>query len=176
MELEVLVATMKQKDENLFRKMNLQSNAVIANQSDTHEYREYTISGNNVKIITTNDRGVGKNRNMAMLNSNADIIMFADDDMTFVDNYKNPVIKAFDVLSDADIIVFELELNTNNDRVNNRKIERIGRVRLHNFMRYGTCRISCRRKSILKGKFWFEKFDATICTVLKTDSASHRRK
>jgi len=153
--IEVLVATMNQSDCSLYQKMNLQTDAIIANQSNHFDYIEVIINNKRVKMITTSDRGVGKNRNMALLNASADILIFADDDMVFVDNYEDGIIKAFERLPNADIIIFEVDINANPDREDKRKIRKIGRVRTYNFMRYGTYRIVCRRNSILKKNIWF---------------------
>ncbi|HPD32950.1 MAG TPA: glycosyltransferase family A protein [Bacteroidota bacterium] len=153
--IEVLVATMNQSDCSLYQKMNLQTDAIIANQSDHFDYIEDIINGKSIKMITTSDRGVGKNRNIALLNASADILIFADDDMVFVDNYEDGIIKAFERLPNADIIIFEVDINANPDREDKRKIRKIGRVRTYNFMRYGTYRIVCRRNSILKKNIWF---------------------
>lgn len=151
--VEVLVATMHQIDESLYNRMNLQTGAVIANQCDRNEYKEYFVNGTNIKMISTADRGVGKNRNLALLNSNADIILFADDDMIYEDNYEKGVIEAFKQLPDADIIIFEIE--SLNKKIPDRPLNSIGRVRIHNFMRYGTARIGCRRDRIIKANIWF---------------------
>jgi glycosyltransferase involved in cell wall biosynthesis len=153
MRFEVLVATMNQIDESLYKKMNLQMDAVIANQCDRNDYKEYSINGNKIKIISTTGRGVGKNRNIALLNATADIILFADDDMVYEDKYQKGVISAFESLPDADIILFNIEktIKEKNDYI----IKSIDRVRIYNFLRYGTLRIACRRDGILKANLWF---------------------
>ncbi len=153
--IEVLVVTMNQTDCGLYQKMNLQTDAIIANQSNHFDYIENTINNKKVKMITTPDRGVGKNRNIALLNATADIIIFADDDMVFVNNYEDGIIEAFEKIPNADIIIFEVDINANPDREDKRKIDKIGRVRTYNFMRYGTYRIVARRNSIIKKNIWF---------------------
>ena len=39
--VEVLVACMHQKDDSLYREMNLQPDAILANQGDEFFYKEY---------------------------------------------------------------------------------------------------------------------------------------
>ena len=74
--VEVLVACMNQKDDSLYQKMNLQTDAVLANQCDEYSYREFVQEDNSVvKLISTADRGVGKNRNKALLNSTGEYLM-----------------------------------------------------------------------------------------------------
>ena len=52
--VEVLVACMQQSDDSLYKKMNLQTNAVLANQCDTYGYNEYIQeNGDKVKLVST---------------------------------------------------------------------------------------------------------------------------
>ena len=79
--VEVLVATMHQTDFSLIDKMNIQSDAVFANQAQSCGYEEREINGNKVRMVTTNHRGVGRNRNLATLYAQGDILLFSDDDV-----------------------------------------------------------------------------------------------
>jgi len=147
MKVEVLCATMHQKDLSKYYKMNIQTDVVFANQADGHEYVEQIIDRNNVKMITTPYRGVGKNRNMALLYSSADILMFSDDDMVYMDGYEAGVVEAFERLPDADMIIFHCLTNSDRGTPN---INKISRVRLWNFMRYGTFSFVIRKEAVLK--------------------------
>ena len=71
--LQVLLATMNQTDLSIVDKMNLRCSAVIANQADREEIR----TEGHVKMITTGTRGVGLNRNIALLAADGDILLFA---------------------------------------------------------------------------------------------------
>lgn len=155
--IEVLIAAMNQKDANLYYKLGLKTNAVIANQTDYYEYEEYIIDGNTVKVVSTNDRGVGKNRNVALLNATADLCILGDDDLIYTPNYPEIISRAFDELPDADIIVFQIvHLATSNNRItDNRSITKIKRVGFHNFARHGAPRIAFKRGSLLKANIWF---------------------
>jgi len=150
--IEVLIAAMNQTDDSLYDKLKLQTDAIIANQTDSYWYKEYDKNGKKLKIISTADRGVGKNRNIALLNASADICILGDDDIIYADNYPQMVTKAFDELPDADIIVFHI---VNLKHPNKRIITQVRRVRYFNFARYGACRIAFKRKSILKANIWF---------------------
>lgn len=150
--IEVLIAALNQKEAELYYKLGLKTNAVIANQADSHWYKEYNIYGKTVKFISTNDRGVGKNRNIALLNASADICVIGDDDLIYSPDYPEIIIRAFDELPDADIIVFHVvDLKT----PSNRKITKIKKVGLLNFARYGAIRIAFKRESLLKANIWF---------------------
>ena len=51
-----------------------------------------------VTYLNMAERGVGKNRNAVLQNATADICVFADDDMTFVDGYPQIVERAFSTI------------------------------------------------------------------------------
>lgn len=150
--IEVLIVAVNQKDAELYYKLGLKTNTIIANQTDSYWYKEYNIDGNTVKVISTNDRGVGKNRNIALLNASADICILGDDDLIYADDYPQMVNKAFDELPDADIIVFHI---INLKYPNKRIITKVERVGYFNFARYGACRVAFKRKSILRANIWF---------------------
>ncbi len=148
--LEVLVATMGQADLSLFDKMNLQSDAVIANQSGCTDYREEIIKDHTAKLITTDTRGVGINRNLALLYSQADILLFADDDMEYLPNYREIVISAFQNNPKADIIVFNLTRESG--KYYDQKKHRVS---WRNYLRYGAVRIAVRRQALLSANLSF---------------------
>lgn len=110
MKIEVLVTTMYQKDFSKYSEMNLKTNAVIAHQSDFIGFEETEIDGKKVKLITTDTRGLSKNRNIAIENigEDTDIIVFADDDLRFWDGYENIVSKVFESYPKADAIKFNI--------------------------------------------------------------------
>lgn len=154
MKVEVLVATMNQKDCSLYKKMNLSTDVVFANQSDKYEYKEFKEGNKSIKIITTADRGVGKNRNNALLHSSGEICLFADDDMRYVDNYSEIVQRAFKEIPQADIIIFNIETigrETRKRRMNSK----IKKVNIFNALNYGAARIAIKRNELLKKNIWF---------------------
>ena len=113
--IEVLVTTMFEKDTSKYESMNLQTDAIIANQSDDCFYIEKRKGDSTVKMITTNTRGVSRNRNIAITYCSGDIIIFADDDQVFVDGYAQTVENEFEKCPNADAIKFYCE-STNKDR------------------------------------------------------------
>lgn len=148
--VEVLVACMHQSDDSLYREMNLQTDAVLANQCDTYAYEEYRqADGNLVRLVSTADRGVGKNRNKALMHACGEYLLCADQDMIYVDGYANIVEEAFAKCPKADIIVFELEY-LNRFTPARKKNKKFKRVHLWNCMRYGTARVAMRRNAIEK--------------------------
>lgn len=149
--LEVLIAAMNQKDADLYYKMGLKTNAVIANQTNDHWYKEYILDDNVIKVISTSNRGVGKNRNIALLNSSADICLLSDDDCVYSPDYPQIIVKAFEDLPNADLIIF----NVRNLKINNYIIKKIKKVHWFNFSKYGAPRIAFKRESLCKANVWF---------------------
>jgi glycosyltransferase involved in cell wall biosynthesis len=66
-------------------------------------------------MITTNTRGLSKNRNMALAYATAEYVMFADDDQVMVEGYEEIIKREFEKCPDADAIKFYCE-STNKDR------------------------------------------------------------
>jgi glycosyltransferase involved in cell wall biosynthesis len=160
MKVEVLCATMHQKDLSKYKEMNIQTDVVFANQADGHSYIEENIDGHTVKMITTPYRGVGRNRNLGLLHSSADILMFSDDDMVYSDGYEKGVIEAFESLPNADMIIFSC--TEREDRLTP-TINRISRARVWNSMKYGTYSFVIKRESLLKQNLNFSQLFGGGC-------------
>jgi glycosyltransferase involved in cell wall biosynthesis len=155
MKIEVLVATMYQKKiMDKYTEMNIRSDVVFSNQDDRVEYCSVNINGNSCKMITSAERGVGKNRNNAIMYSSGDVCLFSDDDLVYVDDYPKLVEEAFLRLPQAGIIVFNIEAIGKKESCR-RNNKRIHRIRLHNVLNYGSPRIAIRRNEILMKNVWF---------------------
>ena len=154
MKLEVLVATMGQKNLDKYKEMNLNSDVIFANQDDRFELIEENIDSNNVKMITTNYRGVGKNRNVALLNATAELLVLADDDMVYEDDYVNIIQSAFSKIKNADIIIFNIE--TIGEETRKRRLNtKIKRCNKFNVLNYGAARIVIKKEFLDKQNIWF---------------------
>ncbi|MBR3803061.1 MAG: glycosyltransferase [Clostridia bacterium] len=148
--IEVLVACMNQHNDELYSTMNLQTDAILANQCDKYSYREYTQSdGNTVKLISSADRGVGKNRNKALLYATGEYVINADQDMIFEDGYAQKIEEALSKVPKADMIIFNLEY-LNRFTPGKKQTQKFKRLHLWNSMRYGTARAVIRRGAIEK--------------------------
>ena len=148
--VQVLVACMHQKDDSLYKEMNLQTDAILANQCDEYSYKAYTEpDGSRVELISTADRGVGKNRNKALMNASGKYLMCSDQDMIYVDGYEKIVEDAFAKCPKADLIVFNLEY-LNRFTPPRQEGTKFKRVHLWNCMRYGTARVAMRKNAIDK--------------------------
>ena len=153
MKLQVLVAAMNQTDHSLLDKLNIQSDVIVGNQTDHDSIEHFNYKKYKATYLNFNERGVGLNRNNALMRADADICLIADDDMVYVDHYPEIVINAFQNLPHADIIIFNLAENESTRYV----IKKIAKVGYLNYLRYGTARIAFKLSSIRKnGIFFFE--------------------
>ena len=153
MNLQVLVATMHQNDYSLLEKMNICSDAIIANQCDRNEITEFDYNGHKIKYLSFSERGVGLNRNNALMRATAEICLFGDDDVRYVDNYKDIILEAFQKNPKADMIVFNV--TSTNTKRRGYEIKKEKRVRSYNCLRYGTFRMAVKTDSIRKANIYF---------------------
>src|SRR5690606_25492782 len=124
------------------------SDVIIVNQCNRNEFEEFKCKGKSVRFLSLSERGVGLSRNTALMRATADICLIADDDLIYVDNYKEIVLNAFKDNPKADVIIFSVTIFDNKgQRTRKLKNKRVG---LHNFMRYGAVRVAFRRSVILK--------------------------
>ncbi len=104
--IEVIVTTMGQTDWSLYHTMNLQTDAFFANQADACADEETEIDGHRVRRLTTKTRGLAVNRDLALLHTDADIVLFADDDQVFENGYEQTVRDAFAACPAANAVKF----------------------------------------------------------------------
>ena len=86
--LQILVSTMNQDDKSLIKRMNIHSDAIIINQTDSFSKETWNENGNNFEWYNLEERGVGLSRNNALLRATGNILLFADDDVRYIDNYE----------------------------------------------------------------------------------------
>ena len=154
-QVEVLLATVHRNNHQFIEDMHIQSDIVIANQSDYYGQTIIQESGQSIKFITTSDRGVGKNRNLALSYSQANYCALADDDMVYSDGYETAIIRAFEETPQADILIFAC--NEIGSRADYRKITKVKRVHIWDFGRYGTYRIVINRARWKKNPTFFSE-------------------
>lgn len=149
---EILCVTMMQKDFSKIREMNIRSDVVFANQADRTAFEEYIFEGHQARMITTETRGVGINRNLGLMYAEGDVCLFADDDVTYDDDMEARVLAEFAAHPDADIIIFHLDTESERKQIRYNKTQKVGR-----FSRspWGTFRIAFRLEKIRKKNLWF---------------------
>ena len=151
--VQVLVATMNQKDFSKVDEMKIASDVFFANQTDTTSYEKKEYNGFCAEMLNTETKGVGVNRNFALQYASGDILLLADDDMVYRDGYAETVLKSFEARPDADAIIFNIE--TVGADVQRRINSGSSSVHIFNALNYGAARIAVRRKSLMRERINF---------------------
>lgn len=103
-EIQVLVSTMNRHSAAFLKGMNLSTPALVINQT-THTGKLYT-DDPSVSVINSPERGLSRSRNLAIDNAFSPIIVLADDDITYADDYSAVITKAHRENDNADVIAF----------------------------------------------------------------------
>lgn len=146
MKLELLISALKVDPDRLIAKMNISSNAVLINQCD--EVGERTISldnGNVVRVFACKERGVGTSRNRALAESQAEILLFSDDDIVYEAGYEEKVLNEFKAHPDADGIFFNIDVDESRRTYH---IDAFGPVTFRASGRYPTYSLAVRKKAV----------------------------
>lgn len=147
MKIEILVSTMNQEDYKIIDTMHINSDAVVVNQCNKEERIEFQYKDHHVLWINTLERGLSNSRNMAMMNSTADICVLSDDDEVFKEDYIRTIKKAFQQNGDYDIIRFKINGIEKTFKKYPDKSFRIGFLKS---LKVSSVEIAFRRKEILK--------------------------
>lgn len=153
MKIQVLVAAMHQTDHSLLEKMNIQSDVIVGNQCNYNSVEAFDYKGYRAQYLNFCERGVGLNRNNALMRADGDICLFADDDMVYSDGYTDVVESAFNAHPDADVIVFNLTEKEPSRYV----IQAPQRVNYLNYLRYGTARVAVKLDRIKMNGIYFNQ-------------------
>lgn len=150
---QILCVTMNQFDFSKIEEMNIHSDVVFANQCDKTSFMEKEFLGHKAQMISTNTKGVGINRNLALCYADADICILADDDIRYNDDLEKIVINEFEENPNADIIIFHLDTDTEN-----RKLEKYKKTRKVHFWDrtpWGAVRVAFRLDRVREKNVWF---------------------
>ena len=152
MKLQVLTAAVNQDVRSLAESMNLSTDAIIVNQCDHCSYEEFEYRDRQIRCFFMTERGVGLNRNTALLHADSDIVLFSDEDIRFYDGYEKQVLSAFEKNADADLITFNFRVDERRATYYNRE-ERP--VRWYNYGRYPTYSVAVRLETLRKANVSF---------------------
>lgn len=179
MKIEVLVAAMNQCDHKLLEKMNIRTDAIVGNQCDRNEIEEFIYNDSKIRYLSFCEKGVGLNRNNALMRSTGDICLIADDDMRYVDNYELIVEKAFRENQNVDVIIFNLYETKPSRYIIKNKFK----VNKFNYTKFGAARLAIKRESIVKNGIFFNtcfgggaKYSAGEDTIFLKDCIKNKLK
>lgn len=150
---EILCVTMYQKDFSKINEMNIHSNVILANQADETFMKKIEFDGCVARMVSTTTRGVGVNRNTALMHAQGEVCIFADDDVVYSDDMEKKVLAEFDKHPDADIIIFHFE--TDDIRRKQKMYKRTRKSMSWEQMPWAGFRIAFRLDSVKKANLWF---------------------
>lgn len=159
MRCQVLISTMNLKNyKKMISNMNVSGSCIIVNQVENE--KDFIISSDSQVVIKNYvEKGLSKSRNKAILASEADICIIADDDMTYIDGYEEIILNAHREHKDADIIVFFVESAPS--AVRKRKPIKKGYLNYITSLKVQSVQMTFKRKNIEKAGITFdEKFGA----------------
>jgi glycosyltransferase involved in cell wall biosynthesis len=148
----VLVAAVNEDVNALAEKMHLETEAVIVNQCDCFDYREYKHNDRLIRAFSMAERGVGLSRNTALMHGNGDICLFADEDIVYYPGYEEKILAAFAENPDADVITFNFKVDPSRATYYNQEKHRI---RWYNYGRYPTYAAAAKVEALRKANVSF---------------------
>ena len=142
---------MHEKDKEIIIRSNIKSDCVIINQCDENTKEEISIDKNKTCLwINSTERGLSKSRNMAIQNTKADICLICDNDEIFDNDIEEKILKAYEEIPQADIIIF--------DKYNKsiKLKDKIYKLKRFECLRVCSLQISFKRKSIIDNDIQFD--------------------
>ncbi len=141
MTLQLLVAAVDKRPLELAEDMQIDSDAILVSQGDSYGYEELAYRGHRLRYFSMAERGVGLSRNHSLLRAQADISLFADEDIVYVPGYEEKVLDAFEAYPQADMLLFNVQAAPGRETY---RTEAFGRVRWYNCGRYPTYSFAAR--------------------------------
>lgn len=109
LDLQILLSTMNQNNYNILNKMNINSDIIVINQNNKDNTENFIYNNHRVLWINSINRGLSISRNEAIKNASNDICLIADDDLEYINNYRDIVIDKFKSNPHCDVITFQVE-------------------------------------------------------------------
>lgn len=145
MTLQLLVAAMNCEPRELAKEMQIDSDAIIVSQGEHYGYEELEWKGHRLRYFAMAEWGVGLSRNHSLLRAEADISLFADEDIIYEPGYEKAVLEAFDAHPEADMLLFNVRAMPGRETYHN---DSFGRVHWYNCGRYPTYSFAVRTERI----------------------------
>lgn len=111
MTFEIAIATMHKTIEevkSMLDVMNIHCDCLVINQCDKEDYYEEN-TNRRLRIFFTKERGLSKSRNMALRNSQADILAIGDDDLYYYDDFNSKIVDYYNMNNNADVVLFNMD-------------------------------------------------------------------
>ena len=145
MTLQLLVAAMNKEAMELAQEMQIESDAIIVSQCDHYSYEEILYKEHKIRCFAMAEKGVGLSRNTSLMRADADIILFADEDIVYQEGYAEAVLQEFASHPKADMLLFNVKAVPGRETYHT---ESFGRVRWYNCGRYPAYSIAVRKEAL----------------------------
>jgi len=159
--VQVLIATMNQENPIKLSDEMRVNNFVMINQITKIVVAPKDKLTSKYKIISVKEKGLSRSRNKALLYSDADICVIADDDMDYVSEYESIIKKGYKKYYDADVIAFFID---SDDKRQLKKKLKEGKLNLFKTMKLASWNITFRRNNVIETGI---KFDENFGTGTK---------
>ena len=164
MEIEILLSTMNLKNEEgvkkLVNKMNIKTGVVVINQINKN-IKKFDYIDNNIRSYSFYEKGSSISRNRALENANGDILILADDDVKYEDDYEKTIKKAYEKYKDADIIAFYVESLNKKRKI---KKQRNHKVNFLTSLKIQSSQITLKKESIENANIKFDEDFGSGCS------------
>lgn len=164
MKLDVIISTMNDNVFPLLKKLTKVENVtyIIIRQLNSSKYTKITEDQNNqlvhlnAVVYEYKETGLTRSRNRGIQHSFSDILLFSDDDISFIDGFQEIIIDSFETKQDADIITFQIQtpegisFKSYNQKEYKHSLKTIGKV--------SSIEIACKRDSLIKKRLLFDEF------------------
>ena len=160
---QVLCTTMFQKDFSKIKEMNIHSDILFANQTESSGELSIMFDGYQGKMISTTMRGVGNNRNTALMYADGEICLMADDDMRYCDDYRIKILEEFENHPEADVIIFNIKTSTPEYGRIPTQIKKFKKFHAWSRNPYGAPRIAFRLNEVKKKNIYFSTYFGGGC-------------
>ena len=158
-DFEILISTMCRTDLEFLNQMfhatdNYRDyNLLIINQTEEGEL--LTSNEEKIRVINSFERGTGKSRNLAISKSKGRICLIADDDTTYVKDFKETILKAYKEHRDVDFISFEAIDEYSNPYTKYPKLGYHSKTSLRSIYNW---MITFKRERLLKHNIYYNEF------------------
>lgn len=153
---QTAISTMNLSDHSsLIKAMNVRGESITINQV-TNSDSKVIQSKNNAQhtLLSFRERGLSRSRNRAIDAAHSEILVIADDDMHYENDYNQTITGAYDKLPKADIIIFHVD---SGDPRQQKKLLKRGRLNRIMTLKVASWQITFKRESILNSKIRFDE-------------------
>lgn len=156
MKIEVLMSTMffESEKSDYLENMNLETDIIIGNQTDSLSEEMFVHKKHKVKILSRSDRGVGLNRNVSLFSSDADVVVFADNDVVYKKGYAKIIEDYYNKNKKADVVIFNFKERRGEESLKDINVKN-GKASFRDLSKFGTYAITARRMSLLRNRLSF---------------------